>query len=212
MNIVKTIFGFAAILLSVGIILPVSAHTTVEVEQFQIEVGWGIEPPVVGFRNSFVFDISEPGENEGVSVGVKNAFNSLEATAKFGGVTKVLDISSDPRPGHYFSNVIPTKTGTYSIILNGEINGVIVDVEIPIEDVEPTSILDFPPSDSSSSQDVTALKAAVSSLQQDVSSIKSGSGVKIESEGGKSYDFAVLGLSIASAAIILAIISLVKRK
>ena len=207
------IFCLTAILFSIGLILPASAHTTVEVEHFQIEVGWGVEPPVVGFRNSFVFDISEPGETEGVSVGVKNAFNNLEATAKFGGVTKVLDISSDPRPGHYFSNVIPTKTGTYSIVLKGEINGVIVDVEIPVEDVEPTSILDFPPtSGSSSSQDVAALKSAVSSLQQDVSSIKSGSGISIESEGGKSYDFAVLGLSIASAAIILAIISLVKRK
>ena len=30
-------------------------HTTVEVEPYEIEVGWGIEPPVVGFRNDFVF-------------------------------------------------------------------------------------------------------------------------------------------------------------
>ena len=207
------VFGFVVILFFIGIIAPVSAHTTVEVEQFEIEVGWGVEPPIVGFRNSFVFYISEPRENQGVSVGVKNAFNNLEATAKFGGVTKTLDISSQQLPGHYFSNVIPTKTGTYSIILKGEISNVPVDVEIPVEDVESTSVLDFPPtSGSSSNQDVAALKSAVSSLQQDVSSIKSGSGVKIESDSGKSYDFAVLGLSIASAAIILAIISLVKRK
>jgi len=210
--LVKVAFGFIALLFGL-VVTPAFAHTTVEVEPYEIEVGWGTEPPVVGFRNAFVFDISEPGETEGVSVGVKNAFNNLEATAKFGGVTKVLDIGSEARPGHYFSNVIPTKTGTYSIILKGEINDTPVDIEVPVEDVEPTSVLDFPPgSGSSSEQDVSSLKAALSSLQQEVSSIKSGSGIEIKSDSGKSYDFAVLGLSIASAAIILAVISLVKRK
>jgi len=200
-----------ALLLSTGIVSQAFAHTTREIEQYEIEVGWGTEPPVVGFRNDFVFQISEPGENPGLKVGVTNAFKNLEVTAKYGGVTKVLDIGSDPRPGHYLSHVIPTKTGSYSIHLKGEINGVSVDIEIPVEDVESTSVLDFPPtSGSSSDQDVLALKSAVSSLQQDVSTLKSGKGES--SSEGSSYDFAVMGLSIAAAAIILAIIALVKRK
>ena len=204
--------SFVALLFSVGLVTQAFAHTTVEVEQFEIEVGWGIEPPVVGFRNDFVFKITEPGENPGLKVGVKNAFKNLQATAKFGGVTKVLDIGSDPRPGHYFSHVIPTKTGSYSIHLEGEINETLIDIDIPVEDVESTAVLDFPPSSGSSSdQDVAALKSAVSSLQQDVSSIKSGSGIEVSSEGA-AYDYAILGLSIAAAAIILAVIALVKRK
>jgi hypothetical protein len=204
--------SFVALLFSVGLVSQAFAHTTVEVEPYEIEVGWGVEPPVVGFRNDFVFDISEPGETVGLKVGIKNAFKNLEVTAKFGGVTKILDIGSDPRPGHYFSHVIPTKTGSYSIQLKGEINGVVVDVDIPVEDVESTAVLDFPPSSGSSSdQDVVALKSAVSSLQQDVSSIKSGSGIEVSSEGA-AYDFAILGLSIAAAAIILAVIALIKRK
>ena len=44
---------------------PVSAHTTVEVENIAIDAGWGIEPPVVGIRNDFVFKITTPGETEG---------------------------------------------------------------------------------------------------------------------------------------------------
>jgi hypothetical protein len=204
--------SFVALLFSVGLVSQAFAHTTVEIEPYEIEVGWGVEPPVVGFRNDFVFDISEPGETAGLKVGIKNAFKNLEVTAKFGGVIKILDIGSDPRPGHYFSHVIPTKTGSYSIQLKGEINGVSIDVDIPIEDVESTAVLDFPPtSGSSSDQDVVALKSAVSSLQQDVSSIKSGSGIEVSSEGA-AYDFAILGLSIAAAAIILAVIALVKRK
>lgn len=204
-------FGFFA-LLSVGIISPSFAHTTVEVTPYEIEVGWGIEPPVVGFRNAFVFDISEPGENPGVKIGIKNAFKNLEATAKFGGVTKTIEINSESRPGHYFSDVIPTKIGSYSILLKGDIDGIPVDIEIPVEDVESTAVLDFPPSSGSSNQDVASLKAALSSLQQDVSSIKSGSGIEVTSSGGQAYDFAVMGLSIGAAAIILAIIALVKRK
>lgn len=204
--------SFVALLFSVGLVSQAFAHTTVEVEPYEIEVGWGVEPPVVGFRNDFVFDISEPGETAGLKDGIKNAFKNLEVTAKFGGVTKILDIGSDPRPGHYFSHVIPTKTGSYSIQLKGEINGVLVDVDIPVEDVESTAVLDFPPtSGSSSDQDVVALKSAVSSLQQDVLSIKSGSGIEVSSEG-TAYDFAILGLSIAAAAIILAVIALIKRK
>ena len=48
------IFGFIALLFTLGMISPSFAHTTVEVDQYKIEVGWGIEPPVVGFRNDFV--------------------------------------------------------------------------------------------------------------------------------------------------------------
>jgi len=205
-------FILIGLLFSMGIVSQALAHTTVEVEPYEIEVGWGVEPPVVGFRNDFVFQISEPGDNPGLKVGIKNAFKNLEVTAKFGGVTKVLDIGSDPRPGHYLSYVIPTKTGSFTIQIKGEINGIPVDVEIPVEDVESTAVLDFPPtSGSSSDQDVVVLKSAVSSLQQDVSSLKSGKGIEVSSEG-TSYDFAVLGLSIAAAAIILAVIALVKRK
>lgn len=206
------IFSLIALLFSAGLLTQAFAHTTVEVEQYQIEIGWETEPPVVGFRNAFTIEISEPGENPGLKVGVKNAFRNLEATAKFGGATKLLNIDSDPRPGHYLSKVIPTQTGTYSVHLKGDLNGVPVDIDIPIEDVESTAVLDFPTtSGSSSNQDVAALKSAVSSLQQDVSSIKSGSGIEVSSDGA-SYDYAILGLSIAAAAIILSVIALVKRK
>ena len=54
------------------------------------------------------------------------------------------------------------------------------------------------------------LKNAISSLQQDVSKLKSGETGNID--GGAAYDFTIFGLSKAAAAIILAIIALIKRK
>jgi len=212
MLVVKiAIFGFIALLFSIGMIVPSFAHTTVEVSPYEIEVGWGIEPPVVGIRNDIILKITEPGETENTYTGVTNVLKNLEATVMYGGATKKIDINSDPRPGYYFSSIIPTKTGSYVIELKGEISGTLVDVQIPIEDVESTSALNFPPKSSEGSTDLTALKNAISSIQQDISKLKSGE-TSVSSNDGEAYDFAIFGLSIAAAAIILAIIALVKRK
>ena len=189
------------------------AHTTVQVDPYEIEAGWQDEPPVVGILNAITFDVREPGDVEGVSTGVLNAFKKLEVTVISGGASKVLDINTDPRPGHYYAKIIPTKTGSLEVKLTGEINGVEIDIIIPIEDVESTSILDFPPtSGSSSGQEVTALKNAVTSLQQDISSIKAGDSTSTSSDEGAAYNFAVFGLSLGAAGVILAIIAMVKRK
>ena len=211
MIVVKiAIFGFIVLLISVGMLTPSFAHTTVEVEQYKIEVGWSIEPPVVGIRNDIVVKITESGDSDGTYRGITSAFKNLEGTVMYGGATKTIDFSGDPKPGYYFSSIIPTKTGSYLMDLQGEIRDVTINVQIPIEDVESTSVLDFPPTSSEGSTDVSALKNAISSLQQDVSKLKSGE--TSTSNGGAAYDFAIFGLSIAAAAIILAIISLIKRK
>ena len=211
MIVVKiAIFGFIVLLISVGMLTPSFAHTTVEVEQYKIEVGWSIEPPVVGIRNDIVVKITESGDSDGTYRGITSAFKNLEGTVMYGGATKTIDFSGDPKPGYYFSSIIPTKTGSYLMDLQGEIRDVTINVQIPIEDVESTSVLDFPPTSSEGSTDVSALKNAISSLQQDVSKLKSGE--TSTSNGGAAYDFAIFGLSIAAAAIILAIIALIKRK
>jgi len=203
--------GFIGLLLFAGFVTPSFAHTTVEVKPYKIEAGWGIEPPIVGIRNDLIFKITEPEDTPGSYKGVSNVFKNVEVTALFGGVSKKMNINSDPKIGYYFSPIIPTKTGTYIMNLKGEINGVPIDVQIPVEDVEGTAVLDFPQtSDTSSGQDVTALKNAISSLQREVSSMKDGSETNVN--GGAAYDFAIFGMSIAAAAIILAIIALIKRK
>ena len=210
MMVVKiAVFGLIAILFSIGMIAPSFAHTTVEVGPYEIEAGWGIEPPVVGIRNDLVFKITESGETEGTRNGVTSVFKNTDATVMYGGASKKVDINSDPRPGYYFSPIIPTKTGSYMVEFKGEIRGVSIDVKIPVEDVEPTAVLDFPPSSSGGDTNIVALKNAISFLQQDVLDLQNNG---TPSNGGQAYDFAIFALSIAGAAIILAIISLIKRK
>ena len=206
------IFGIISLLFFVGILVPSFGHTTVHVEQYQIDAGWGIEPPVVGIRNDLVFKITQSGETEGSYKGVTSVFKDVDATVMFGGATKKIDVNSDPRPGYYFSPIIPTKTGTYMVEFKGEIDGTVIDIKIPVEDVESTAVLDFPPTTAEGTGDVIALKNAISSLQQDVSKLKSDEKSVSSLDDGASYDFAVFGLSIAAAAIILAILALIKRK
>lgn len=203
----RHILVLSVLIISGGLFSSVSAHTTVSVGQYDIEAGWGIEPPIVGFRNEFVFEVTTPGEVEGVKTGIKNAFKNLDATAKFGGVVKKLDINSAPTPGHYFANVIPTKTGSFVILMSGEIDGMPIDIEIPVEDVETTAILDFPPSSSSGDGNFDAIWAAIKQLQKDTSQTESN-----PAESGDAYNFAIFGLSLGAAGVILAIIAMLKRK
>jgi hypothetical protein len=193
------------------------AHTTIHIDKYEIEAGWGEEPPVVGLANTIVVEVAESGEKEGLRTGVTSAFKSMTATLISGGATKVLDINSDPRPGHYYAKILPTKIGSISVKLVGELNGLPIDVIIPIEDVESQSLIEFPPtSGSSSAGEIGALKNALSSLQKDVSNIKSNVGDVSLTAGGvdieNAYNFGVFGLSLGAAAVILAIIAMLRRK
>ena len=210
------LFALAGLIV-LGFSIPFAyAHTTIEVGPYQIEVGWQDEPPVVGILNAITIDIREPGDVEGVSMGITSAFKNLQVSVVSGGASKVLDINTDPRPGHYYAKIIPTKIGSLEIKLQGEINGVKINNIIPVEDVESTSVLDFPATSGSSSGQVVALTNAVTSLQKDVSSIKSQVGGIDTSSGNfdaeTAYNFGVFGMSLGAAGVILAIIAMIKRK
>ena len=200
MIIVKKSFLFLSVILVSGFVLPSAfAHTTIHIEQYEIEAGWGDEPPVVGLPNRIVVEVAESGEKEGLRTGVTSAFKSMTATLISGGAEKELDINSDPRPGHYYAKILPTKTGSMSVKLVGEFNGIQVDVVIPIEDVESQSLIEFPPtSGSSSAGEIGAVKNALSSLQKDVSNLKSNVGEVSLTAGAidiqNAYNFGVFGL------------------
>ena len=214
----KKYFLFLSVLLISGFGMSSAyGHTTIYLEQYEIEAGWGDEPPVVNLPNKIVIEVAESGEKEGLRIGVNSAFKSMTATLMAGGATKELDINSDPRPGHYYAKIFPTKTGSMSVKLVGELNGLPVDVVIPIEDVESQSIIAFPPvSGSSSAGEISAVKNALSSLQKDVSNIKSNVGDVSLTAGGvdiqNAYNFGVFGLSLGAAGVILAIIAMLRRK
>ena len=193
------------------------AHTTIHIEQYEIEAGWGDEPPVVNLPNKIVIEVRELDENTEIRSAIFSAFKNLQATVVSGGATKDLDINSDSQPGIYYAKIIPTKTGSMSVKLVGELNGLAVDVVIPIEDVESQSVIAFPPvSGSSSAGEIGAVKNALSSLQKDVSNLKSNVGEVSLTAGGidiqNAYNFGVFGLCLGAAGVILAVIAMIRRK
>ena len=124
-------------LLVVGFIFSSAhAHVTIEVGPYEIEVGWLDEPPIVGILNAITIDGREPGDVEGVYMGVTNAFRNLDAIVISGGISKSLDIQAGKYPAEYYGEIIPTNTGQVEVKLVGEINGIEIDELIRIEDVE----------------------------------------------------------------------------
>ena len=83
-----TLFVFIGLLFSIGMVVPSFAHTTVHVEQYEIEAGWGIEPPVVGIRNDIALKIIEREGDEGKFTGITSVFKDVDATVMFGGASK----------------------------------------------------------------------------------------------------------------------------
>lgn len=207
-------FIFSCFLIS-NTITNADAHTEVKIDDYIVDIGWGDEPPVVGFRNFIVISISQ--EEDGEKVGVGDAFQNIDVFAKSGGISKELDVIADSEPGFYNAKIIPTKIGTIVIQLRGELDGTIIDVQIPIEDVESTAILDFPPtSGSSSDSDIVSMKNTMNSLQSDISEIKSTiSGIDTDSgqfDSEDAYNFGMIGMATGIAGTFLAVISILKRK
>jgi len=210
----KIILAVFLVMLSMAIgVVPAFAHKTVTVEQYEIEVGWREEPPLVGQQNAVFFSVTQD-EGGGVKSGVVNAFKNLEAEVKSGSTTKQLDILSDVRVGNYYAKIIPTKTGSLTIVLKGTLNDIPVNEEVTIEDVESIDLLAFPPSGSTSDQDTPAIKNTLSVLQRDMAEVKAKIG-NVQLSGNipsSSYDTGIFGIAIGTAGVILAVISMLKRK
>lgn len=185
------------------------AHSTVTVGQYDIEVGWRDEPSLVSQQNAITFEISTD-EGNGVSTGVSNAFKDLTATVKSGNVEKQLDILSEEKAGHYYAKIIPTQVGSLVVELKGTINGVDVNEQIKVEDVDNINVIAFPPTDASGLPDLAKIKNTLGQLQQNVAQLNEGKAPG--SESGKSYDYAVFAMGLGAAGVVIAVISLVKRK
>lgn len=198
---------FAIMMVVISGVSPAFAHKTVFVEQYEIEIGWRDEPPLMSQQNAIIFAITTE-EGEGVSSGVTNAFKDLTATVKSGNVQKQLDVLSDAKAGHYYSKIIPTQTGSLVVELKGTINGIEVNEQVQIEDVENINIIAFPPTDASGLPDLAKIKNTLGQLQQDVAQLGQGG----PDNFGQSYDYAVFAMGLGAAGVILAVISLIKRK
>ena len=132
--------------------IPAYAHITKQFGNISLEVGWTEEPSLVGQLNSALI-VVEKTVTGGNSTPVSNALSQLDIKEKYGGITKPIDfVPSEQTEGGYEAKIIPTRIGSYSLLMNGSIqNQNITNVEIPLDEVEGTQMFSFPDREISSS-------------------------------------------------------------
>ena len=170
---------------------PASAHQQVTVGEYELTVGWKVEPAVAGYVNGLDLGIQHHFSN-GTTVWVVGVAGNLTAVLTTGpkNVSKALEPQAD-RDGWYTFDVIPTRVGTYTVRLQGTLGTTPVDVTIHLDDVSPASDFAFPVADPPASDlqsRLDAANAAIAGLQWQLT---------------LAVALAVLGILLAAAGVIM---------
>lgn len=206
--------------IAVASINHVYAHTGITVNGIEVGAGWLNEPPLVGELNAVVLEFKKDSRPFIIEP------QELSVSIKYGGVSKSLEIEPLEN-GVYASPIIPTRTGSYVVILKGSINGNPVNAEIPIEDVEDKSRIVFPDaSDTTDAQRmIPTLQSSLIQLQNKadralasaedakkaVEEVKSSIDT-LNRDADSAYNFGLMGLSIGIAGVAVGVGAMVKSR
>ena len=230
------ISAFSARFTSTLPVLPVYAHITKQVGNMKITVGWSDEPPLTGQVNNIIVAVNKTSAG-GHESPVIDALADLDVKQKYGSITKSIDfIPSEQAEGLYESKTVPTRVGSYSLTMNGTIQGEKVsNIEIPLDLVESTQKISFPdastPNVGNSGTQSTnnnigpKLQTIISGMSNDVQSSKTDiqslaknmGGIQkliadIKSSVDRSYMIAMVGIGAGVAGIVIAAVSLSRKQ
>lgn len=120
---------------------PAFAHTTVHVGDYDVEVGWVDEPPVVGQRNAIVVNVSNT-----KSADVVVDISKLTVDVTYGSQTKTLTLQplSEDSKNQYIAPILPTIPGQYTVQLRGQLDVTDISQDVQPEEVVPSDTLAFP--------------------------------------------------------------------
>src|SRR5205807_5953334 len=106
---------------------PASAHQNATVGEYELTVGWKVEPAVAGYLNGLDLGIQHHFSN-GTTAWVVGVEGNLTAVLSTGlkNVSKALEPQFG-RDGWYEFNVIPTRVGTYHVRITGTLGSTPVD-------------------------------------------------------------------------------------
>ena len=204
-------------------IKPASAHKTTAFGNYLVTVGWQNEPTYAGLLNSPVVEVKK-GSGDSAKP-VINALANMQISIKYGSVTKQLDfVPDDTVDGQYVSPLIPTKVGSYSIVMKGTIENQNIDTEIPLDDVANADTLNFPPSSSVDTSNIGQVGTIINQLTSDIEDAKSSANSAAQSVAtvGKSfqevkdttdrlYMISMAGIGIGVAGIVIAVFAISRK-
>lgn len=217
-----------------------SAHITKKFGSMQVQVGWSDEPPLTGLLNSVIVGVNQTSGK--TQTPIINALANMNIIVKYGGVTKPLDFLPSPTiDGLYLGKMIPTRVGSYYVVLNGTIQGQKISSQLPLDLVENSQKLAFPDSVTSTGPAATftgastntntntnnigpQLQGIVSQLANQIDSVKSviGSVAKsnadtmksvldVKSAADRSYLIGMVGIGAGLAGIVIAALALSRK-
>ena len=123
----------------------VSAHETITAGDYEIEIGWLNEPPIVGEKNAIVLNVSDTSGGQSVE-----DISSLTVILSYGNQRKPLTFHplGEDTPGQFMAPILPTVPGEYEVIVSGSLGDTAVDAQTHVEEVQPIDTLAFPSVDS----------------------------------------------------------------
>lgn len=134
----------------------VLAHVSNEYGNITVQAGWDQEPPLVDEINDIVVSVTRESDlGNGSAIPIRNALSDMNIMVKYGGVTKSLDfVPSQEQEGWYEAKILPTRIGSYNLVLNGTIQNQPISDEVQTEDVESKQRISFPETGSDSGNGV----------------------------------------------------------
>ncbi len=139
-----------ALLLVSLLVIPVTSHyASAHVEKtfgnISVKVGMLNEPPLVGDTNEIQVFIDTVSGNTTIPIS-QTGLDNMNVVVAYGGLQKTLQFTpSDDTPDEYITTIIPTKVGSYQVMMNGTINGQAVNAAFPLDEVEDKGKYHFPP-------------------------------------------------------------------
>ena len=139
---------FLAITLNIQSVL---AHEGITVGDYEIVVGWAVEPPLAGQMNAIEIRVSDT--SSGTEEPVEDV-SSLTLTISYGGQEKTLALEpvGEDSPGRFIAPILPTTAGEYEVIFGGMLGDTEVEAETHVQEVQPADTLSFPIVDSEQPQ------------------------------------------------------------
>ena len=216
-----------------------SAHIIKKFGNIQVQVGWSDEPPLTGQINNVIVDVNQTSGK--TQTPIINALSDMNILVKYGGVTKTLDFLPSPTTdGLYLGKMIPTRVGSYYLVLNGTVQGQKISSQLPLDLVDSSQKLAFPDSGGgsavagatlggSSPTSTTnnigpQLQGIVSQLANQIDSVKGITGAvaksnvetlksvqDVKNSADRSYMIGMIGIGAGVAGIIIAAFALSRR-
>lgn len=235
-------FLIVLVVLSPNVLIKVaSAHITKKFGSIQVQVGWSDEPPLTGLLNSVIVDVNQTSGK--TQTPIINALANMNILVKYGGVTKSLDFLPSPATdGLYLGKMIPSRVGSYYVVLNGTIRGQKISSQLPLDLVDSSQKLAFPDTVAGSGTDATVaggsaststdtnnigpqLPGIVSQLANQIDSVKNvidsvaksnadtmKSVQDVKSAADRSYLIGMVGIGAGIAGIVIASLALSRKR